>query len=56
MIFVSPDKHSNPIQYGGLNRENDTEFSTNDKVLEAIIRATAPEQIKIPVTEVNEYR
>ncbi|KAG6403071.1 hypothetical protein SASPL_135288 [Salvia splendens] len=37
------------VQYGGLRRENDTEFTTEDKVLEAYIRANGTELIQIPV-------
>ncbi|PIN11026.1 Phosphatidylinositol transfer protein SEC14 [Handroanthus impetiginosus] len=39
------------VQYGGLKRENDAEFSTDDKVLEANIRASTTEYIQIPVNE-----
>ncbi|XP_057798095.1 patellin-4-like [Salvia miltiorrhiza] len=37
------------VQYGGLRRENDTEFTSEDKVLEAYIRANGTELIQIPV-------
>ncbi|KAL1539665.1 patellin-4-like [Salvia divinorum] len=39
------------VQYGGLRRENDTEFTSEDKVLEAYIRANGTELIQIPVEE-----
>ncbi|KAK6141642.1 hypothetical protein DH2020_024615 [Rehmannia glutinosa] len=39
------------VQYGGLRRENDTEFSTDDKVLEMNIRANYTEYIRIPTNE-----
>ena len=42
-----------PWQYGGLRRENDTEFSTQDKVLELNVRASSTEFIHIPVNEVG---
>ncbi|KAK4418398.1 11S globulin seed storage protein Jug r 4 [Sesamum alatum] len=41
------------VEYGGLKRENDTEFSTDDKVLEVNIRAGTTELIQIPVNEVG---
>lgn len=39
------------VQYGGLRRENDTEFTSEDKVLEANIRASGTEIIQIPINE-----
>ncbi|KAH6766790.1 hypothetical protein C2S52_017773 [Perilla frutescens var. hirtella] len=39
------------VQYGGLRRENDTEFTSEDKVLEANIRASGTEIIQIPANE-----
>ncbi|GER29688.1 Sec14p-like phosphatidylinositol transfer family protein [Striga asiatica] len=58
-IFVKPSKvtetllkYATPenilVQYGGLRRENDTEFSTDDKVLEVNIRGSWIEYIQIP--------
>ncbi|KAL0459400.1 UNVERIFIED_CONTAM: 11S globulin seed storage protein Ana o [Sesamum latifolium] len=41
------------IEYGGLKRENDTEFSTDDKVLEVNIRPGTTELIQIPTNEVG---
>ncbi|CAA3024916.1 patellin-4-like [Olea europaea var. sylvestris] len=41
------------VQYGGLMRENDTEFSIDDKVLEINARANTTEGIQIPVNEVD---
>ncbi|KAL3647737.1 hypothetical protein CASFOL_008705 [Castilleja foliolosa] len=63
-IFVKPSKvtetllkYATPenilVGYGGLRRENDTEFSTDDKVLEVNIRANMTEQIQIPTNEVG---
>lgn len=40
-------------QYGGLMRENDTEFSTDDKVLEINARANTTERIQIPINEAD---
>ncbi|XP_051141976.1 patellin-4-like [Andrographis paniculata] len=61
-IFVKPSKVTETllkyatienilIQYGGLKRVNDTEFSMDDKVLETDIKATSTEQITIPFNE-----
>ncbi|KAL7151584.1 hypothetical protein ABFS83_04G041400 [Erythranthe nasuta] len=61
-IFVKPSKVTETllkyataenilVQYGGLKRENDTEFSTDDKVLEVNIRANATGYIEIPTLE-----
>ncbi|KAL3644969.1 hypothetical protein CASFOL_010149 [Castilleja foliolosa] len=63
-IFVKPSKvtetllkYATPenilVRYGGLRRENDTEFSTDDKVLEVNIRANMTEQIQIPINEIG---
>ncbi|KAG9144987.1 hypothetical protein Leryth_017463 [Lithospermum erythrorhizon] len=40
-----------PTRYGGLKRENDDEFSTDDKVIEAIVRANWTRHIRIPVDQ-----
>ncbi|KAL8542081.1 hypothetical protein ACS0TY_003081 [Phlomoides rotata] len=40
-------------QYGGLRRENDADFSTEDKVLEMNVRASCTEYIQIPMNEVG---
>ncbi|KAL6564100.1 hypothetical protein OROHE_005340 [Orobanche hederae] len=61
-IFVKPSKVTETllkyataenilVRYGGLRRENDTEFSTDDKVLEVNIRANSTEYIQIPINE-----
>ncbi|CAN1136765.1 PATL3 [Linum perenne] len=42
-----------PIQYGGLKKENDIEFSTEDKALEHTIRANAVGHVNIPVNEIG---
>ncbi|KZV21489.1 patellin-4-like [Dorcoceras hygrometricum] len=63
-VFVKPSKvtetllkYATPenivVEYGGLKRENDIEFSTNDKVLEQNIRANTTDQIQIPTNEVE---
>ncbi|XVF32390.1 hypothetical protein REPUB_Repub17cG0078100 [Reevesia pubescens] len=47
--FISPENL--PVEYGGLKRENDKEFFSDDKVLELQIRANASESIQIPAPE-----
>lgn len=42
-----------PIQYGGLKRENDFEFSFEDGVSELIVKAGSTESVEIPVPEVG---
>ncbi|XP_043690186.1 patellin-4-like [Telopea speciosissima] len=43
-----------PIQYGGLNRENDSEFSIeNGSVSELLVKSGGTETIEIPVPEVG---
>lgn len=39
-------------EYGGLKRENNVEFSTDDKVLEISIKPCSFGLIKMPVKEV----
>ncbi|KAJ9164481.1 hypothetical protein P3X46_024055 [Hevea brasiliensis] len=40
-----------PVQYGGLKRENDSEFSVEDDAKEAIVKAGSHETIEIPAPE-----
>ncbi|CBI37122.3 hypothetical protein VitviT2T_009803 [Vitis vinifera] len=47
--FIAPENL--PVQYGGLKRENDIEFSPADKALELIVKAGTIESIEIPATE-----
>lgn len=41
-----------PIQYGGLNRENDEEFSPLDGASELKIKGNSTAYIEFPVSEV----
>lgn len=41
-----------PVQYGGLKRETDSEFSVDDDAQEAIVKAGSQETIEIPTPEV----
>ncbi|XWS31422.1 hypothetical protein CRYUN_Cryun23aG0074100 [Craigia yunnanensis] len=47
--YVSPENL--PVEYGGLKRENDNEFFSEDKVSEQKVRANASESIQIPAPE-----
>ncbi|XP_057965369.1 patellin-6-like [Malania oleifera] len=47
--FIEPENI--PVQYGGLQREDDEEFSPADKVSELTIKACSVEIIEIPVAE-----
>ncbi|KDP25078.1 hypothetical protein JCGZ_22613 [Jatropha curcas] len=42
-----------PVQYGGLKRENDAEFSVKDDVKEAVVKAGSEETIEIQAVEVG---
>ncbi|GMH02342.1 hypothetical protein Nepgr_004181 [Nepenthes gracilis] len=47
--YISPENI--PVQYGGLKRENDEEFTPEDKALEFIVKGGANACIEIPVPE-----
>lgn len=49
--YIAPENL--PVQYGGLKRENDNEFSTDDTVLRFSVRGGTVQKIKIAVPEVN---
>ncbi|XVE77920.1 hypothetical protein DITRI_Ditri13aG0103000 [Diplodiscus trichospermus] len=49
--FISPENL--PVEYGGLKRENDNEFSSEDKVSEHKVGANSSESIQIPAPEVG---
>lgn len=48
--FIEPEEL--PVQYGGLKREQDDEFTPEDKVSELIVKANTINYIEIPVVEV----
>ncbi|XP_062227354.1 patellin-3-like [Phragmites australis] len=61
-VFASPAKSAEtlfryiaaeqvPVQFGGLFKEDDPEFTTSDSVTELTIKASSKETIEIPVTE-----
>ncbi|XP_047055470.1 patellin-3-like [Lolium rigidum] len=47
--YIAPEQV--PIQFGGLYKEDDPEFTTSDSVTELTIKASSKETIEIPVTE-----
>ncbi|KAI3981517.1 hypothetical protein MKX01_008934 [Papaver californicum] len=47
--YISPEQV--PVQYGGLNKEGDKEFSCTDLVEEIIVKPTAKQTIEFPITE-----
>ncbi|KAE8681770.1 hypothetical protein F3Y22_tig00111309pilonHSYRG00142 [Hibiscus syriacus] len=47
--FIPPENL--PVEYGGLKRENDGEFSTEDKALVVKAKANTTEHIQIPTTK-----
>ncbi|KAL6994797.1 hypothetical protein U1Q18_043091 [Sarracenia purpurea var. burkii] len=47
--YIAPENI--PVQYGGLKREIDDEFSPNDKVVSLSVRGGAEQIIRIPVAE-----
>ncbi|KAK8588382.1 hypothetical protein V6N13_087311 [Hibiscus sabdariffa] len=49
--FIPPENL--PVEYGGLKRENDNEFSSEDKVLVVKVKANSTEHIKIPTPKVG---
>lgn len=48
--FIEPEEL--PVQYGGLKREQDDEFTPEDKVSELIVKANTINYIEVPVVEV----
>ncbi|ERN20616.1 hypothetical protein AMTRI_Chr11g154590 [Amborella trichopoda] len=47
--YIAPEQV--PVQYGGLSKENDTEFSTADAATEFTIKPASKNTVEIPVTE-----
>ncbi|CAL9201281.1 unnamed protein product [Musa hybrid cultivar] len=47
--YIAPEQV--PVQFGGLSKENDTDFSTADAVIETTIKPSTKQAIEIPVTE-----
>ncbi|XP_059660352.1 patellin-4-like [Cornus florida] len=49
--YIAPENI--PVQYGGLKREDDDEFSSDDTVSELIVKVGAKGAIKIPMSEIG---
>ncbi|XP_019199656.1 PREDICTED: patellin-3-like isoform X2 [Ipomoea nil] len=47
--YIAPEQV--PVQYGGLSREGDYEFTTTDPAIEDTIKPTCKHTIELPVTE-----
>ncbi|KAI3887940.1 hypothetical protein MKX03_013175 [Papaver bracteatum] len=47
--YISPEQV--PVQYGGLNKEGDKEFSSTDLVEEIIVKPTTKQTIEFPISE-----
>uniref|UniRef100_A0A0E0L2W0 CRAL-TRIO domain-containing protein n=1 Tax=Oryza punctata TaxID=4537 RepID=A0A0E0L2W0_ORYPU len=47
--YIAPEQV--PVQFGGLYKEDDTEFSTSDAVTELTIKPSSKETVEIPATE-----
>lgn len=47
--YIAPEQV--PVQYGGLNREGEQEFTTTDPVTEVVIKPASKYTVEIPVTE-----
>nr|XP_009389513.1 PREDICTED: patellin-3-like isoform X2 [Musa acuminata subsp. malaccensis] len=47
--YIAPEQV--PVQFGGLSKENDTDFSTADAVIETTIKPSTKQAIEIPVAE-----
>uniref|UniRef100_A0ACD5VXE2 Uncharacterized protein n=1 Tax=Avena sativa TaxID=4498 RepID=A0ACD5VXE2_AVESA len=47
--YIAPEQV--PVQFGGLYKEDDPEFTTSDAVTELTVKASSKETIEIPVTE-----
>ncbi|KAG2593301.1 hypothetical protein PVAP13_5NG110356 [Panicum virgatum] len=48
--YIAPEQV--PVQFGGLLKEDDPEFTTSDAVTELTIKPSSKETVEIPVTEV----
>jgi hypothetical protein len=49
--YIAPEQV--PVQFGGLYKEDDTEFSTSDAVTELTVKPSSKETVEIPATEVR---
>ncbi|KAM0946326.1 putative CRAL-TRIO lipid binding domain, GOLD domain, CRAL/TRIO domain, CRAL/TRIO domain superfamily [Dioscorea sansibarensis] len=47
--YIAPEQV--PVQYGGLSKENDPDFTTADAVTEVTIKPSTKHTVEIPITE-----
>ncbi|KAH9758064.1 Patellin-1 [Citrus sinensis] len=47
--YIAPEQV--PVQYGGLSREGEQEFTTTDPVTEVVVKPASKYTVEIPVTE-----
>ena len=50
--YIDPEEI--PVCYGGLKRDNDSDFSAEDHAEEVLVKASSTKTIEIPAPEVNE--
>lgn len=48
--YIAPEHV--PVQYGGLSREGEHEFTTSDPVTEITVKPATKHTVEIPVSEV----
>lgn len=51
--YIAPEQV--PVQYGGLSREGEQEFTVSDPVTEFTVKPASKHIIEIPVSEVKKY-
>lgn len=49
--YIAPEQV--PVQYGGLSKEGETEFTTADVAIEETIKPTCKHSVELPITEVG---
>lgn len=50
--YIAPEQV--PVQYGGLSREGEQEFTTADPATEETIKPSSKHTVEFPVTEVTQ--
>lgn len=50
--YIAPEQV--PVQYGGLSKENDTDFTTADALTEVTIKPASKHTVEILATEVKD--
>ena len=47
--YIAPDQV--PVQFGGMYKEDDAEFSASDAVTELTVKPSSKETVEVPATE-----